>query len=181
MNKKAQVQFMEMIFVLLILVVIIFMGFIFYYSFLYKGLEEKGERFTEIDAIILTDSVASMAELTHDTGVINSIKIFSLVEHIDDDYYKDFFGDDKKVILEVVYPKPEGDVDCTSIDPNRHFDTNYHFNTNYRNNKCKSFTIYDAKSGIREQEIRQNPVSVYYPLTDEYKIGILRIGVYKNE
>ena len=45
MNKKAQVQFMEMIFVLLILVVIIFMGFIFYYSFLYKGLEEKGERY----------------------------------------------------------------------------------------------------------------------------------------
>src|SRR3989344_7434067 len=109
MKKKAQVQFMEMIFVLLILIVIIFIGIIFYYSFIYKGLQEKEERFTEIDAIILTDSVSSMAELTHDTGVINSIKIFSLAKIREDgkyqEYYQDFFGNDKKVTLEIIYPQ----------------------------------------------------------------------------
>jgi len=191
MNKKAQVQFMEMIFVLLILVIIIFIGMIIYYSFLNKGLKEKSERFTEIDSIILTDSVASMAELTHETGVINSVKLFSLADILTStdsasekyrEYYRSFFGNDKKVTLEIIYPKPSGprsndNLDCTAEDPARNFNTNYVIDDN-----CKFFTIYNPvinqarKSG---SEIRKNPVSVYYPLTNQYKIGILTVEVYK--
>ena len=189
MNKKAQVQFMEMIFVLLILVIIILIGLVFYYSFLHKGLKEKKERFTEIDAIILTDSVSSMAELTHETGVINSVKLFSLAKKIKDtnyrDYYANFFGNDKKVTLEIIYPPVVGEqsnedrkIDCTKESAEEHFQ-----NGDYQDNKCQKFTIYDPgiSSANTNKEIRTNPISVYYPLTNEYKIGILRVEVYKNE
>lgn len=187
MNKKAQVQFMEMIFVLLILIVIILIGLVFYYSFLHKGLKEKKERFTDIDSIILTDSVSSMAELTYETGVINSVKLFSLAKKIKDqkysDYYANFFGTDKKVTLEIIYPpvtneqpNEAGKLDCTKEGAESHFQ-----NGDYRGNKCQKFTIYDPGiTNNKGTEIRTNPVSVYYPLTNEYKIGILKVEVYKN-
>ena len=188
MNKKAQVQFMEMIFVLLILVIIILIGLVFYYSFLHKGIKEKKERFTEIDAIILTDSVSSMAELTHETGVINSVKLFSLANKIKNpnyrDYYANFFGNDKKVTLEIIYPPVTNEnekIDCTSTTAN--IDSNFHNNYPNPTNKCRYFTIYDPgiSSANTNREIRTNPVSVYYPLTNEYKIVILKVEVFKNE
>ncbi len=184
MKKRAQVQFMEMIFVLLILIVIIFIGMVIYYSFLNKGLKETGERFTDVDAIILTDSVSSMAELTHETGVINSIKIFSLANILNSndqnykEYYSGFFGNDKKVILEIIYPpvkEEDKKTDCTIGD------IASHFSNDYPDNKCQKFTIYDPgiPSSNTNKEVRKNPISVYYPLKNEYKIGILSIEVFK--
>ncbi|MEK6952762.1 MAG: hypothetical protein AABX29_07140 [Nanoarchaeota archaeon] len=190
MNKKAQVQFMEMIFVLLILIIIILIGLVFYYSFLHKGIKEKKERFTEIDAIILTDSVSSMAELTHETGVINSVKLFSLAKKIKStdykEYYANFFGNDKKVTLEIIYPpvNNEKQIETLKLDCTSGTDIDAKFHNKYTNptNECQKFTIYDP--GIVRTtgtEIRTNPVSVYYPLTNEYRIGILKVEVFKNE
>ena len=114
--KKAQVQHMETIFVLFILVIIVFIGIIFFFQFFNKSLEEKQERFTDIDATTLTDSIVSMPEFTcgKTSNCMDAYKIFAFQAlDLESDpyynpYYKKLFGN-KRITLNLVKPSVKED------------------------------------------------------------------------
>ena len=169
--KKGQIQYMETVFVLFILVIIIFIGVIVFYSFFSKSITEKGERFTDIDAVILTNSVVNMPEINCGavSNCLDVLKIFAFDDFNDDNYYKKKFGD-KRISVRLIYPPVNTGVCDKTI--------HYLASTEWPDN-CDEFLIY----GNREYEnadILENSVNLYYPDLDKMALGILRIEVLKE-
>jgi len=169
--KKAQIQFMEMIFVLLTLVVIIFIGMFFYFSFSIKGIEEKGAQFIDIDATTISDSIIGLPELTCGPACVDTMKVLVFKPETDPSYYKSLFKDGKmRITLEKVYPPlTSSAVNLVVCD-----------NINYYTGDCNSFIVYNVnKLPAQAKEIVQNTVSLYYPITNSYGFGLIKIEVYK--
>ena len=168
--KKAQVQHMETIFVLFILVVIIFIGIIFFFQFFNKSLGEKQERFTDIDATILTDSIVSMPEFTcgKTSNCMDIFKIFAFQE-LDlesDPYYKKLFGN-KEITLELIYPEPNTPTSTSLIPCSLPLPSDP--------KDCNQFTIFTPQNKPGLPKILESPAQIYYPKEDIRAIGVLRI------
>ena len=161
--KKAQVQFMEMIFVLLILIIIIFIGMFFYFSFSLKGIKEKGEELSDIDATIITDSIIGIPEISCGVNCIDSIKLLYLNTRMDSDYYKYVFKN-MRVTIKILYPRPSNDVRC---------------NINNYPLECDYFVVNDNVKITNTREVIQSAVPLYYPLNEEYAFGLIKIEVFK--
>jgi len=172
--KKAQIQYMETIFVLLILVVIIFIGTIVVYSFYSKSLNEKRQDITNIDSVTLTTSIINMPELTcgKNTNCIDALKILAFQETLQSNpYYKILFRN-MDISIEIIYPKISlsSDVPCTKDKFNSADSANRQFPVN-----CNTFIIYESQSTSTTQEIIQSPVQVYFPSVDKKALGVLNI------
>ncbi len=168
--KKGQIEYMETIFVLLILTIIIFIGVILIYSFYSKSLNEKGEEFTDIDAVTLTSSIIAMPEFTcgKNTNCIDALNIWAFQQTIHNNpHYKAFFND-KDITLEIIYPTTTK-KECTDIEVKQEgFPQN-----------CNYFILYKATTTKKNREIIQTPVQLYIPSLNKRALGILNIIVYK--
>ena len=168
--KKAQIQFMELIFVLLILIVIIFIGMFLYFSFSVKDIKEKGEEFSDIDATIILDSIIGMPEITCGTNCIDTVKVMLFDSSADREYYRALFKN-MGIILRKIYPESNTaskTVECSM--------TMYQ-QIDYPDN-CDYYIINQGNRG-GSKEIIQNVVSIYYPETDSYAFGLIQIEVFK--
>ena len=168
--KKGQIEYMETIFVLLILTIIIFVGVVLIYSFYNRSLKEKGEEFPDIDAVTLTSSIIAMPEFTcgKNANCIDVLKIWAFQQTVHNkQYYHDLFKD-KDVTVEIIYPtttkKECGDVEVKQ----EAFPQN-----------CNYFVIYNTTAIKKNKEIIQTPVQLYFPLLDKKALGMLNIIVYK--
>jgi len=162
--KRAQVQFMEMVFVLLILIIIIFIGMFFYFSFSLKNIEERGEELTDIDATVIIDSVIGLPEISCGVNCIDTVKVLYLNPENDADYYKYLFKN-MKITIKKIYPGPTTrDVRCI-VD-------NYPLD-------CDYFVVNEMVKITPKKEVIQNAVPLYYPLNKEYAFGLIRIEVFK--
>ena len=166
---------METIFVLFILVIIVFIGIIFFFQFFNKSLEEKQERFTDIDATVLTDSIVSMPEFacgkTSNCMDIYKIFAFQALDLESDSYYKKIFGN-KEITLTRIYPQLASSTDLGTICINSQ-DIKFP-------GKCDSFTIFTPQNKPGLPKVLESPAQIYYPEQNIRAIGILRIEVYEE-
>jgi len=195
--KKAQIQFMETIFVLLIVIILLFIGIFFYYFFSYKGIEETKSEFTDIDSIILTDSIIGMPELTCGINCIDSIKLMAFKEKYEKDpAFKRHFNKihhevlkNKKITLKIVYPQAASHNECT-LEMFENSDYPHFPVSNPSVDKpfiCDHYVIYSPPTkeiAHLKPYILENPVSVYFqtyktPSKDIYAMGLLKIEVFK--
>ncbi|MEK6922743.1 MAG: hypothetical protein AABX08_03015 [Nanoarchaeota archaeon] len=159
--KKAQIQYMEMIFVLLILIVIIFLGMFLYFSFYTKSIEKKGEELLDIDATILTDSIVGMPEITCGLNCLDTLRIMLFDESKDSEYYKNIFRG-MRIKVNRIYPTNAAQERCTT-----------------NNLDACGYFLITAGNPSENVEIIQSAVSLYYPESGKYEFGLIKIEVFK--
>ena len=187
--KKAQVQFMETIFVLLTLVIIIFIGIVIFFSFFSSTLSEKEQGFTQIDAVTLTDSIIGMPEFTcgpiAESFCIDTTKVLIFNDmlnnrekypNFDRNYYNSIF-EDKRITLNITFPDTGSSGLCTISHLNQ---DDYPIGTRGR---CGNFIIYQPlrHSESEFSQIFENAVPIYFPLIDKKVMGTLKIEVFQQK
>ncbi|MFH1591817.1 MAG: hypothetical protein ABIB47_00415 [Candidatus Woesearchaeota archaeon] len=179
--KKAQIQFMEMIFVLLILIIIIFIGMFLYFSFSSKSIQKKGEELLDLDAAILTDAVIGVPEITCGSNCVDTLKIinFDSRDPALGTYYLNSYNSpsgrfkNMNITIRRVWPVPVNeDVECDL--------GKFNEVGRYPDDNCGYFVV---NKGIKQpgqsKEIIQNAVALYYPTKERYEFGLIRIEVFK--
>ena len=178
--KKAQIQFMEMIFVLLILVVIIFIGMFLYFTFSAKSIQEKGEELLNIDAAILTDSIIGLPEITCGSNCVDTMKIIKFDSTKNPEYYNSrnngkFRG--MNIRIKRIFPVPGPGAEEVECDMDAFYEVNVP--VPYPDN-CGYFVVNERSAEDRQStEVIQNAVALYYPSTGKYGFGLIRIEVFK--
>lgn len=168
--KKAQIEYMETIFVLLILIIIIFIGLVIIYSFYTKSLNKKGENIQNIDAVTLTSSIINMPEFTcgNTKNCIDAMKILAFQQVLHDKpIYKILFKN-MDINIEIVYPE----ANSNTCDINTFQDLLFPKN-------CNKFEIYKSQISTQNKEIIQSPVQIYFPSIEKRALGVLNIVIYK--
>ncbi len=78
-------------------------------------------------------------------------------------FYDDIDYGFKKIIIEQVYPDTETDIECNL---NNYPDCNY-------------FIVYDKQNiRLKNTLVQSMPVSLYYPIQDEYRLGKMSVYLY---
>ncbi|MFH1376359.1 MAG: hypothetical protein ABIH25_01865 [Candidatus Woesearchaeota archaeon] len=148
--KKGQLQIQETGFVIFIVVVILLIGFVLFYQFQIRSIENLNEKYQEDKFEDMISFVPSMPELSYSVrgdqkGSIDFYKARAFADVSDNEYYKNLFGY-KKITLKV------------SADTLVLYD-----------NKLSSYT------GIRKIT---SPVSVYNAWDEKYYVGVLEVERY---
>ena len=116
--KKAQIQMGETIFVTMIIILLIIIGFVFLVSFEKDEAEQKKEEFFELDTITFSQLVSSLPEITcSDLGNeeescfdMSRLTAFDNITELEKDisieYYFEKLGN-VNITIEQIYPEPE--------------------------------------------------------------------------
>ena len=168
---KGQLGTIEMIMVLLVVVVIVIIGIVFYYNFFLQNIEAERSQLSQQEANVLLASLSSLPELqcsfrTITRDCIDMGKAISFKEAVNNDrsHYVDLFGF-KNIKIELLYPK-NGQGECT--------DNNYR-SQDYPDN-CNIWMLYNNLRNDNKAII-STPVSLYFPITKEFRVGRLIIEV----
>ncbi|MBI2667154.1 hypothetical protein HYX17_00100 [Candidatus Woesearchaeota archaeon] len=166
-SSKAQLGTIEMIMVLVIVIVIVVIGIVFYYNFFLKGIESKKSELNLQEANVLLASLSSIPELqcsfrsvTRECIDMGKAIAFKEVLVNNKAYYIDMFGS-KNIKIELLYPsKQEGECNDNK------------YNSNEYPDNCSLWTLYNNLN-IQEKAITSTPVSLYFPITKEFRVGRL--------
>ena len=154
--KKGELQIQETVLVLFIFFIILSMVLVVVYRYTNSSIENAREDMVEnemFSLLMVLPNQFSYTYLGSDENAVDTSRLFNL-----DLSYLGY----KKIVIEQVYPVGTN-VLCTPI--------------NYPN--CNEFVIYNKQSGgLKSTIIRDVPVSLYYPLTDEYRAGMLMVETY---
>lgn len=149
----------ETIMVALVFMVVLMVALGFYFKFSMRGVEESGENACIVSNTVLLASIAAMPEIQCSSNgkmdeCIDTIKLLMF------DAEGFTTNCDQKVYFEELYPELSNKT-CSSND--------------YPD--CNMYILYDPDI-VHESSIKiSTPVSLYYPLTDEYKFGKLVVEV----
>lgn len=177
MNKKAQIEMIEMLMVLTVIVIMIALGVLIYYGIYIGSIGEEGEALAEQESSVLLATLALMPEFqcslrTTNSECIDTVKLYSFKNELVNEYkghYASFFGF-KKIMFERVYPIPLGDDECEVSDDYQ--------KAKYPDN-CAYWVVYEnILPNYAKKTIISTPVSLYYPNTKESAIGKLVIESY---
>jgi hypothetical protein len=165
MSSKGQLQINETILVLIIFTILAIVGLIFFHNFNMNSIKSQYVSNEKIRTFTLLRTFQDLPEIKcssqiKDVNCVDSIKLFSFkkLSNIN-------FGN-KKISMELVYPEETG-KECNLE----------RFQWDYPN--CNYWLLYEKKpSKFKSKEIITTPVSLFYPLTNEYKIGLLKIESY---
>ncbi len=157
---------MEILMVALIFMVVLVVAIGFYFKFSLESTQEKGEDACMVSNTVLLSSVASMPEIQCSMNgkrkqCIDTTKLMVFDAGRE---YEEFFTSncDQKVYFIQVYPEPE-DVEEICIQGT------------YPN--CAIFPYYDPQIEYSSSIVISTPVSLYFPMEDEYRFGRLVIEV----
>jgi len=153
--KKGEIQMQETILVLFIFFIILVMGLIFFYRYNLSSIENYKVELIENEQYLLLSTLPNYlgySYLGNNENAIDTSKLLNLNLSLGF----------KKITIEVVYPEVN-DIEC-----------------NYNSYPgCKQFIVYDkAPINIRNNIIKSIPVSLYYPLEDKYRSGLLIVEAY---
>ena len=168
---KGQIEINETILVMFFIVIIIVIGIVFYYRVFQENIKGKGEELSEQEASVMLASISKMSEIScSNEDCIDAAKLipFSSLAKSNRDFYSGILGN-KKVTIYNRYPSTNEGL----CDSRKYNAFEYPENCNY-------WVLYDyelANSGGRGIKI-STPVSLYYPESDEYRIGELEIEIY---
>jgi len=157
MNKKGMVQLQESILVMFFVMIIIIMGLIVFYKFSLNSLHNYEMEYREQQLLSSLISFPSKFGYTYLGSSNNAIDTSKLK------LYNDLNYGFRKVIIKQVYPVSSDDIECNA--------------QNYPN--CNTFIVYNKQSPILKNVLIESmPISLYYPLTDQYNAGKLTIQIY---
>ena len=171
-SSKGQIEMNETLLVVFFIVLIIAIGSLLYYRHFMETAKTQVEELSEQEMSVLLASITEMGEIRCGQGdCIDTSKIipFSNVIKAHSAYYNADLGF-KKITLEIVYPASEHNkAPC---------DLRAYQQSMYPNN-CGFYTLYENEPKQAKKAITVgSPVSIYYPETDEYRIGRLKIESY---
>lgn len=152
--KKAQLQMQETILVIFIITIIIALGLFAFYKYNLNSIEKFKLEYEQLRAYTLLSTLPNHPQLQNSylgnpENSIDTSKLLSL--------NLNSLGN-KEIIIKQVYPKIEDKL-CSL--------------NNYPN--CSSYLIYKKESSEKNINIISTPVSLYFPLTKEYRTGLLEI------
>lgn len=163
-TKKATIQMGETIAVLIIFVIILSFALYLYFQYSYRSIESKGMEFQETEYSTLLYSLTDSPELACTKGnCIDMTKIIALKQ-------SNYQLKDKELKIEIIYPESLK-KECTIED---------YSNPNYPNT-CSYWTFPAIKTSKKTTDIPlvTTPISLYYPETDEFKIGLISLTIYQ--
>ena len=170
--KKGQLHMGESVMVVVIFVVILIMGMVFYFNFKSKDIDNTRQEINLESAEGLLSILSSIAEVKCSDKLIerdcvDSSKLLAMDGIVNKyrDRYSKLFGS-KKIVVEILYPKSEVSKKCTQKEYNL---------VDYPNN-CNEFVIYEPFSGGSDKSVSV-PVSIYFPHSDSYGVGRLRVFI----
>lgn len=168
MNKKAQLEVQETIIVVFIFVVLLSLGLLLFYKFQLSSLDQQKIEIQENKFNMMLLIFPNSPEIECSSGLvtrncIDTLKVLSLKKSVEQDqqfYFKKFGY--KKLQLTSLYPI-KNEKECTS--------------TNIED--CGVWTIYNKPAPNQDMsKILRTPISIYYPQTDSYGIGELRLEAF---
>jgi len=158
MRKKAQIQMMETIAVLLIFFILIVLGIIFYGRVMKGNLEQEKEEQLQLQAIKVAQRASFLPELqcSQDNIVsencIDLLKLNAAAIVMDKQANEIFYYDRflfSKITVNEIYPD------------------------------ARQWTLYDRPlSDFTSKIITNVPISLYEPVEDSYKFGVMNIEYY---
>ena len=170
-SKKAQLEINETIIVLIIFIIMFLIGLIIFHRFMSKDIEHIQLENERNRLINLLATLPDMPEVKCSSqkqlaNCIDTLKLFSF--KLNSNKYFDFLGY-KQISVIAIYPKTTEKKECNSL---------AFQNPNYPEN-CNYWILYDRKPMLYNSlDILSSPISLYYPLTDEHKLGLLQVGLY---
>lgn len=157
---------METLMVALIFMVVLVVALGFYFKFSLQSTQEKGEDACLVSNTVMLSSIANMPEIQCSVNgkrehCIDTTKLMVFDAGRE---YKDFFtaNCDQKVYFTQVYPEP-ADVELECVQGNYP--------------ECAVFPYYDPQVESTSSIVISTPVSLYFPMEDEYRFGRLVIEV----
>jgi len=157
---------METLMVAVVFIVVLLVALGFYFKFSLQSAEEAGEEACLVSNTVLLSTVTAMPEIqcSIDTKTEDCIDTSKLIVFDASDVYGGLFSTNcpQRVSFLQVYPAPENGS-CTS---NTYPD-------------CASFLFYDPNITYSSAISISTPITLYYPLTDTFTFGRLKIEVLK--
>lgn len=152
--------------VALVFMVVLIVALGFYFKFSLQSVQEAGNNACMVSNTVLLSSIASMPEIQCSVNgkreqCIDTTKLLVFDASRE---YGDFFSSncDQKVYFTQVYPEPE-DLEEVCVQGTYP--------------ACALYPYYDPEIEYSSSLLISTPVSLYYPLTDEYRFGRLVVEV----
>ena len=165
-KKRGDIQMMETMMVALVFVVVLLVALVFYFKFSLRGVEEAGEDACLVSSTVLLSSLSSMPEIQcslhgNREQCIDTVKllVFDATRE-----YEEFFTANcpQRVSFVQLSPVPgDSTLECVQ--------------GTYP--ECAVYTFYDPDVEYRSSLVLSTPVSLYFPLTGEYRFGRLVVEV----
>jgi len=156
-SKKAQIKMFETIAILVVFFILLLFGFIFYTKVIKGTYQEEQEEAFTLNAIELSEKIQFLPEISctrnniAEKGCIDLLKLKAATKIVNENRldYFDSFGY-SKVYLQEVYPNEN------------------------------EWILYDFEKNIDSGKISTPfPISIYDPLEDESRFGVLYIDIYR--
>ena len=172
--KKAQVNMAETVIVIFIFVVLLGLFLIYYTQFRSEGIEQEAKESKTASSTALLSVLSSVPEIkcsekAKEEQCIDTLKVLALNSIIAQNinYYRSVFGT-RDISLEILYPISEQKAECNQQS---------YKNINYPSN-CNEYIIFSSITKTANKNIISTPVSIYFPETDTFGIGKLKIITY---
>ena len=156
----------ETIIVIFIFLVILAAGMIFFYKFQLRSIQIDQENYQmqQFENVLLTipclpEVECSFYGVTEDCIDVSKLLAFQVVSKKNKEYYKKQLGF-KKIIIEQVYPfKNANRCTLNNMDD------------------CGVWDVYENPRG-GSKLIIESPISLYFPKSDSYGVGLLKVEEY---
>jgi len=171
--KKGQIHISETILVVFVVIIIILVGVIFYFRFTIARNEALPYELSERQATIMLAKAVNLDEIAcSEEDCVDTAKFLPFKRVLAEDYdrFKKIFGR-KKIVFRIIYPEPEEsvkDVECGVAE---------YIQVEYPEN-CGKWTLYEFNPENELGAKISTVVSLYFPETDQYKVGRLEIEHY---
>lgn len=154
--RKGEVQLQESILVTFFVIVIIALGLVVFYRFSLNSINNYEQEYREqqlLSSLITLPNGFIYTNLGSSQNAIDTSKLF----------YNNLNYGFKTMIIMQVYPAISNEIKCDL--------------SNYPN--CNTFIVYNKTSyKLKNTLVESMPISLYYPLDDNYKVGKLIIYLY---
>jgi len=176
-SKKAQVELIEMITIMVVIVVLLLVAVFFYFKFYAGTITKSSEELNQQEAEVLLTSITSMPELqcsleSENKFCIDLYKVSAFRGLVNDpndqsgkQYYSNIFKN-KGIVIKSIYPNSNnGECPSQLIE----YPTN-----------CNTWIIYTPgkAQGYTKKSTISTVVSLYHPITKQYGIGKIVIEDY---
>jgi len=168
---KAQLHMGETIIIIFIFIVMLSIGLIYYTQFRSEGIQEEAQELKASSSTAFLSILSQVPEIkcsekTKEEECIDTVKViaFNSVINKNIEHYRSIFQG-RKVSVELLYPRPTKKAICNQQTYNA---IEYPLN-------CNEYIIYQPTITPKTQRIISTPISLYFPDTDSYGIGRLKI------
>lgn len=172
--KKAQLHMAETVVVIFIFVILLGLFLIYYTQFRSEGIKQEAKETKTATSTSLLSVLSSVPEIkcsekTKEEQCVDTLKVLALKNVISQDinYYRSVFGT-REITLEILYPEPNQKAECTQ---------KTYKNIDYPSN-CNEYIIFSPITKTKNKNIISTPISIYFPETDTFGIGKLKITTY---